>query len=34
MTNKEYNKILKESLKFWQQDVKKYKKYFKNESIK
>ena len=34
MTKKEYNKILKESLEFWQQDVKKYKKYFKNESIK
>ena len=34
MTSKQYNKILKESLKFWQQDVKRYKKYFKNESIK
>ena len=34
MNNKQYNKILKKSLKFWQQDVKKYKKYFKNESIK
>tara|TARA_E500000305_G_C4010991_1_gene232758 strand:- start:528 stop:632 length:105 start_codon:yes stop_codon:yes gene_type:complete len=34
MTKKEYNKILKKSLKFWQQDIKDYKKYFKNESIK
>jgi len=34
MTNKQYNKQLKKSLKFWQQDVKKYKRYFKSESIK
>ncbi len=34
MTKKQNKKILKQSLKFWQQDVKKYKKYFKNESTK
>jgi hypothetical protein len=34
MTKKEYNKILKKSLKFWQQDIKEYKKYFKNETSK
>ena len=34
MNNKQYNKQLKKSLKFWQQDVKKYKRYFKNENPK